>query len=116
MATTFIILFIVALVHFIIESIVVPSMRMNLRYKFFEIRDRLRNAKHTYGVALDSDAYHLLEGLLNNGLKHLSSINLSVVVAASRSVNADEKLRQELQNRIDALNRCQIDEIKDIQR
>ena len=115
MATFFLILATLAIIHFIIEGIV-PSTRMNLRFKLFEIRDRLRKVRHEYGVVLDTEVYHYLENSINNSIQHLHLINLNVVIDATRSIASNPQLRAEVQKRIDMLTRCQLKEIKDIQK
>lgn len=43
-------LFVLSILHFIYESIIVPGERMVLRDNLFKLRDKLRNAYQEYDV------------------------------------------------------------------
>ena len=45
METLFVITVFFAIIHFIYESIVLPSIRLNIRYKLFSIRDKIIEKK-----------------------------------------------------------------------
>ncbi len=46
------ILFWLAILHFIYEGIILPSIRLNLRYKLFVLRDELRSLRHEVAIVV----------------------------------------------------------------
>jgi len=116
MAILFLIIAFFAILHFVLESILVPSGRQSLRFDLFEIRDRLRQVKAEYGKVLDTEVYRFLEGSINNTLRHMHLINISVIIDVAKKINSNPDLKKEIQKRSEILNRCQLEEIKKIQK
>ena len=115
MATTFFVLFCLGVFHFVYEGIILPSIRMNLRFKLFSLRDRVRNLKVECGTALNDEIYHLLENSINTTIKFLHRVDVSAVVDAHRTIETDEELRKRAGNRKALFDKCQIAEVRDIE-
>ena len=68
MINLFIILCCLAGYHLMYESVILPTIRMSVRYKIFKVRDRLRAEKIKKGDELDDSVYRIVEDNLNNAL------------------------------------------------
>lgn len=72
---------VLSLIIFIIESIILPSIRLKLRYRLFEIRDRLRNHAAANPGEISTIEFRYLEGMINVSigfLKHFSLIDFLI--------------------------------------
>jgi hypothetical protein len=102
-----------ALLHWIYEGIILPSLRLSLRYRLFALRDRLREVKSKNNETVSDDVFRYLQGTINNGIALLPFTDFRVIGAAE-AIEKDESLRTRIQKREDAISRCQISEIKEI--
>ena len=62
--------------HFIMEGIVAPTIRSGLRYKLFELRDKLRNQKMDFPDSVHPEMFKFLDEGINNSIKGLSDMTL----------------------------------------
>jgi len=114
MATLFIILVIIGIIHFVFEGILIPSARLNSRFKLFVLRDRLRNLKYLHKDQFDNETFFCLQDSINGALKYLSILNISVLINLSRTIKSDVRLRTIIEERIVLLDRCPIKEVQEI--
>lgn len=115
MATTFYILLILGLWHWVYEGIIAPSLRHTLRYKFFDLRDQLR---FMYFKGLNENeerAYHLLDGAVCRSIQAIPFINLGNYFRIKNTVNT-EQLREEIRESQAIVSNSDNDLIKDIDR
>jgi hypothetical protein len=103
----------VALCHWIYEGIILPSLRLSLRYRLFALRDRLREVKLKNKEAVSDDVFRYLQGTINNGIVLLPFTDFRVLGAAE-AIEKDETLRNRIQKREAAITECQLSEIKEI--
>ncbi|HRL97833.1 MAG TPA: hypothetical protein PLE22_00125 [Acidovorax sp.] len=105
--TTFIILLsVIAIVHFVYESIIAPSLRMHLRNKLFELRDEVR-AVRVEGVDPDDEkAYWYTHDGINNLLDRLSWMTLHARVTATMAYAQDADLQKLVEERKAMLDQC----------
>lgn len=113
MANLFIILFIFAMFHFIYESILSPMFRMEIRYKLFETRDKLRNFKLQNINACDDETFDLLDDYASKTINMLPLYNFSNLYFASK-VKGDEKLLKEVSKHSELIKNSKFDELKKI--
>jgi hypothetical protein len=108
-------LIVLALIHFIYEGIVAPSLRLNLRYHLFALRDDLRKLKYDDGEQLTDEVFLLLQGVINNAILLLHRVNLEVVVKTEIRVEKDKELAGRIAERIALVENCDIEAIRHIQ-
>ncbi len=75
----FYILLALAIIHFIYEGIIAPSMRLHYRYRLFTLRDELRFLKATHKDELPDEVFILLQNILNNSITLLHRVNFVAV-------------------------------------
>jgi MoxR-like ATPase len=102
-----------ALLHWIYEGIILPSLRLSLRYRLFALRDRLREVKFKNKETVSDDVFRYLQGTINNGIALLPYTDLRVIGAAE-ALEKDESLRARIKKREDTIAECKLSEIKEI--
>lgn len=113
--TAFIItLGVIAIVHFVYESIIAPSMRMHLRNKLFELRDEIRAVRAEGIQANDEEAFWYTHDGINNLLDRLSWMTLHARVTATMAYAEDAELQKLVHERKAMLDRCKDQRIRAI--
>jgi hypothetical protein len=98
MSYVIIVLAVIALWHFIYESILLPSIRLHLRNRLFVLRDELR-AHRVESDNVDEKAFDLVSKGINNYLTRLPMINIGLRVEFERKVKEDPSLVDKLKER-----------------
>lgn len=114
MATAFIIFGVLAMLNFVLDGIIAPTLRLSLRYQLFELRDKLRNARIKYGQQLDSETYRFLENGLSRTINRLANISPSMVYEAHRFVESHEDIKREVERIATKIDRSPIQEVREI--
>lgn len=93
--------------HFIYESTILPSIRMELRNKLFSLRDELRDLKIEGKMdgATQSD-FDILHGGINHYLNRLSLVTVSYRYAIMKEIESDPKIRESAKARMSRLETC----------
>ena len=95
MTTILIISFLIlAIIHFIYEGAIAPSMRLKLKYDLFVIRDQLRGLRESKPEEFSEEVYTYLQNSINNLIKFLPRINILTITRVEQKFNEDELLRQ----------------------
>src|SRR5437016_3219603 len=113
LATLFIIFGLIALFHFIYQGIILPSIRQRLRYRLFELRDRLRTLNIRHKNDLQQEVFDYLQRSINNTIKYLHRIDLELIVT-SRAIVKDKDVDEFIKKHNAMLDNCDIDEVRDI--
>lgn len=114
MANLVLVLFALALFHFIYDGIIAPSIRMNLRYRLFKLRDELRALKSLRGAEIDTELYEFAEGSLNSTVKYLHRIDAGMAFSAWNAIQHDEGLRNRSEHINQLFDACSVEEVKKI--
>ncbi len=114
MATIFIILLVLGLFHFIYESILLPSFRLELRYKLFELRDEIRNIKSEESSNVSDKVFYLLEDTANTVINRLPFFNISTRIDAFKEYEGNKSFQRKVENRRKALEECKDDRVNKI--
>jgi hypothetical protein len=114
MATLIVILFILAIWHLVIESIIMPSVRFSLRCKLFALRDDLRKSRHELRETASENVISGLDHSITTTIRVLPHINFSLLTELQNAIKADDNLNQKVKERIKALDSCKNDEIQRI--
>lgn len=116
MATFFLIIAALAVIHFIYEGILAPSIRMHLRFRLFALRDEVRALKCEQSNPLPDDIFLLLQSGINNAIVLLHKINIYVTNQAQQVIENDKELARTIESRIALIENCKSQEAKNIHR
>lgn len=107
------VLTVIAIAHFVYESIVAPSLRMHLRNQLFELRDEIRSIRAQGVASEDEEAFWYTHDGINNLLDRLSWLTLQARVSSMITYKEDSKLRALVQARKEMLDNCKDVRIKE---
>lgn len=116
MAYFFIALFVFALYHFIYEAILAPSLRLDLRFEAFILRDELRNLKINNAEALHDRHFNYLQDSINTLIAMLARFDLATISQIENEIKRDPELQKRAELRLAALDDCEFPEAKRIRR
>ena len=116
MATLIVIICVLALLHFVYDGIVAPSLRLRLRFRLFALRDRLRDVKFVEGDRVSDEVFLCLQNGINGATRLLSIFDVSTMVQASREIERDKEVAQRLAKREELLRWCPVEEVAEIRR
>jgi len=106
MILIFLILGLYALLHFILESIVAPSVRFNIRLDLFAMRDKLRLLKIN-DPEIGDEVFGVLQDGINGAIKYLYDIDIPFLLHCDVLVNRDPQLKESVEKRRAAvMNAC----------
>jgi hypothetical protein len=116
MSYLFIALSLVALFHFIYESILAPTWRFKLRLELFELRDEFRRAIVESPSANSDVAFAEIQDSINNTIRLCPSISASLFLEVTKRLATDKKLSQSVDERIARLDACAVPKAQEIRR
>jgi hypothetical protein len=102
-----------ALLHFVWQGIVAPSMRLELRFRIFALRDKLRRLKLA-DQPLNDEAFTTAEDALIAALRVLYEIDIPLLVHCDSLVAADQKFKEQVQKRMEIIKCSNSSELEDI--
>lgn len=79
MATILFVLMLLSITHFVIESVIVPSARIELRYKLHAIRDNFRKLKFDNDVLINDATFQKLDYAFSKSIRMVPQINLKML-------------------------------------
>jgi hypothetical protein len=109
----FYITFIAAMLHFIYDGIIAPTIRTKLDHQLFELRDELRNVKIDKRHECEGEAYGIVEDGLNMYIGRVGMVTISFVLWLKTRMS-DEGLRKEVWRRTEKLEKANIAELAKI--
>ena len=110
-----IILIVVSTLHLIYDGIISPNKRVEVRYKLFALRDRLRRIRNENPDEISEPVFILLDTSINRSINHISLINVFALLRANKEINNDEALKIEIDRKIEIIDSCQNKDIAIIQ-
>ncbi|MEW5800263.1 MAG: hypothetical protein AB1728_14790 [Bacteroidota bacterium] len=116
MVTLFYVLFFLTILHFIYEGIILPSLRLKIRFNLFALRDKLRKLKSTYGKDLSDEVFLDLQESINNTIRFLPRISIELIFEATKELKENPKLIQEAEKKIKLIESCGVQEAINIQK
>ena len=108
------ILIIFSVFHFIYESILLPMFRMEIRYKLFEQRDKLRNLKIDNPDKIDDEVFYLLEDTISVVINRLPFLSISSKYDASKEYETNNAFKKRVESTIKTIQESNNDDIKEI--
>lgn len=94
-----IVLVVLAVVHFIYDSIIRPSLLVGLRHDLFILRDALRDTKVVKSEGCTPAAFDIVHAGINNLIGRLESLTVSLPVRVQSVLKADPSLKESVRAR-----------------
>jgi len=114
MAIVIVVLLGLAILHLVYEGIIVPMIRLHLRYKLFALRDELREFHYHNPKDISPDKFRYLEESINVVIAFLYRIDIMAIWESERVLKADPDLMERIQKREAELSACTVKEFKAI--
>lgn len=114
MAYLFVILVMICFWHFICEGILLPSIRLKLRFELYALRDALRDLKIKGNQEFKDDEFDHLHDIINGMLQILPALNISFVRRMIRAEDNNPDLEDVIEQRRRAIESCSIGEVREI--
>lgn len=99
MATLLFILVLLAIFHFIYESIILPMLRLELRYKLFKLRDKLRLLKIEKPEEVEDNLFMVLDETICAVTNRLPFLSISARSDGFREYKNNENFRKSVDKR-----------------
>ncbi|MDV3756813.1 hypothetical protein CMU20_17525 [Elizabethkingia anophelis] len=97
--------------HFIYESILSPMLRLEIRYKLFETRDKLRSLKINNKETCNDETFEMLDDYACRTINMLPIYNLSNLFHASK-VKMDDEMKNRIHKHEKLIKESNIPELK----
>ena len=110
----FIILVFVAIIHYIYQSILLPTIRQQLRFRMFELRDQLRHLAYDEIIDPNSRIYKALQGRINVTVDYLYLVDLKALFDAYKHIKNSPTLRKQIEKNRQLTDKCELAQVKDI--
>lgn len=112
MTTLAFIFIILSIIHVVYESIIAPSLRLNLRYRLFEIRDKIRLLKIDNQEKFDTKLFNLIDDSINSKINFLSGYNISLLIKVVKKLNDNPEIQEEIKKIQASIDSCPVKEVK----
>lgn len=103
-----------AIIHFVYEGIIAPSVRLELRYEAFKMRDKLRKLKIEHGDQVNDELFQILQRSLNNEIALLHRATISSFYHASKALRGSKRAQEEIERIEQLVSECQLEEVHEI--
>jgi hypothetical protein len=114
MITAIFILIALAALHFVYESILVPSFRLSLRFKLFVLRDEIRQLKIDCAGSLGDKHFDFLQDSINNLISNLNRFDMATFVGVELESKKDPSFLRSAEERSCMLDDCNIPRAREI--
>lgn len=110
----FFIFIILSVMHIVYENVMLPTVRLNYKYKLFALRDRLRWSQYNNTDDSLSDVFNYLQGATNNMILLLPNIDGYLLFKTREVFKKDPSLRDKVNKIISTFDHCNSDEVQSI--
>lgn len=108
------IFFFLSVYHFVLEGIILPSFRRDLRYNLFGIRDRLRRLKFELRDEFSEEDFYKAHQYINSTINLLPYMTISFVAKVKDAIESDEELMRKIRKRTLELQSCEVAEVRSL--
>jgi hypothetical protein len=113
MTTVFFIFVGLVIFHFFWEGIIAPSVRMEIRYELFKMRDSIRMLKIQHDEKFDDQLFYSLQRMLNHGIALLHHATIMDFYRIYKNTDP-HKLEINVERQEKLIRDCPISEVQDI--
>jgi len=110
----FIILVSVAIVQYVYQSILLPTIRQELRFRMFALRDKLRHYAYDEVIYPESRVYRLLQGRINITVDYLYLVDVKALFDAYRLLKENPAISKRIEKHRQLIESCEIPEVREI--
>lgn len=103
-----------AILHFIYDGIVAPSLRFEARYELFALRDQLRELKKVRGSEFDDKHFYNIQDTINTMLTNLAQFGIGTIYLIEQEFRRDKELKKRIDARIRVMDDCNDPEVRDL--
>ena len=96
------------------EGIIAPSIRLEIRYELFKMRDAIRRLKIEYGDQFSNELFDTLQHTINNEIGLLHHATIGDFYKAYKKYGNKEQLPAEIEKLEQLIKDCPISEVRDI--
>ncbi|MDB5278831.1 MAG: hypothetical protein JWR61_3786 [Ferruginibacter sp.] len=114
MATLFFIVILLSVYHFVMETLVLPALKEELRFKLLKLRSKLCNLKLQAKDKLDGKTFSDLDAAIVFNHNHMDSLNLVDFMTTMKSIKNDRKLIAQADSDIKRIENMNLPEAKAI--
>lgn len=114
LAELIIILLIFSVLVFVYYGIIVPSVRLALRYELFEIRDHVRDMHCVDSQEISSEHFDVIHSFVNNAIKTIPFIDICSFIKMADDMQKDISLQKHIKKQIARLEECDSSKFKDL--
>ncbi|MEB2401359.1 MAG: hypothetical protein OZ927_17630 [Alcaligenaceae bacterium] len=111
-----ILLMILSVYHYVIQTAIIPSLRSTLRYKAFALRDEIRELKIEHGKSMPDSIFHDLQDSINFIISEIWRINIINIIVADKSLREDKEAENRIKQKIVMLDSCELSQVHEIRR
>jgi hypothetical protein len=104
----------IGLWHFVYEAILLPSMRQNLRFQVFALRDRLRTLKAEHPKQCEDAPFHMLDQSLSWQMNNLHKVTLLFLLETAKRKEHDKDFAEHVKKRIALAESCKLPEFVEL--
>jgi hypothetical protein len=101
-----------AILHFMYESVIAPSLLDHYRFQLFQLRDELRRMKLQDGARIHTAVFHELQDALNVLIRFADRFDFYAIARAKFTLEQDEELRARIARRNGLIDECGIAELR----
>lgn len=116
MATILIVAFYVCAISYVYHGIIAPSIRDELRYQLFALRDRLRWLRHDHGAECSEELFLLLDEGISRWINRLPLLTLSLMVKLELKMESDREFQKAVKHSRRLIAECGLAEVDEIVR
>lgn len=116
MITLMMVLIAFAGVHFVLQAIVLPSARWEIRLRLFKLRDELRRLKIESRDDVSDEAFLELQNRINSVIQMLPWLDLIDIIHSDSRFKESSELQKRINKRTAILDACLSDEFRRIRR
>jgi len=113
--TLLLILVALSLFSYIYDGIILPSIRMNLRFELFKLRDEVRTVSLEHKKEIDREV-HLLQDNINIAVNLLHQLNVDFLFKAQRVFEENRSLQKKVSERVTLIEECSVEDIRRIKK
>lgn len=114
MTVLFYVFVVLAIYHFVWEGIIAPSVRLEIRYELFELRDRLRRIKIEQGNSLNDELFTRLQRSINKEIALLQNADIRSLYYAYTKLYDKKDVLDEIETFDRLVEECSIEEVRNI--
>ena len=112
MATLIFIAFFLVVFHFVLEAVILPNFRLNMRYKYFALRDELIALKCDKKIA--DDTFRYVHSMINTSIAIMADFDLGSFVMIKQKIAKDDSARKSIAKRVKRIESAQEPRVKEI--